>query len=169
MSQSDPGTGGLHPVTVVARVFDCSERNVQDLARRGVIPKARHGRYDLVACVQAYIRHLREVASGHTSQDRKLDLTQERAKLAIQQTEKLELENSIARGELIPKDEYLSSAGVVMSAVRTRVLSIGSKVQHAVAAKSEPRECRKVIEAEAREALEELSRLVMDSDGSGGE
>jgi terminase small subunit / prophage DNA-packing protein len=91
-------------------VLDLSERNVRQLAREGKMPKAKHGEYDLIACVQGYIRHLRAVAAGHKSEDSKLDLTEERARLAKEQADAQELENAVSREELVPATVVEGSA-----------------------------------------------------------
>ena len=49
-----------YPVTTIAKLLILTERQVQSLARQGVMPKADRGRYELVPVVRAYIRCLRE-------------------------------------------------------------------------------------------------------------
>ncbi len=43
-----------HPVETIAKLLILTERRVQQLAREGILPKAEHGRYELVPVVQAY-------------------------------------------------------------------------------------------------------------------
>ena len=119
---------GLHPVATVARVLDLSERRVQQLAREGTIPRAKHGQYDLIACVQCYIRHLRAVAAGHTSKDGDLDLTAERARLAREQADAQALKNAQQRGELIPRERFQPAFGTILSVFQSRMRSVPSRV-----------------------------------------
>jgi terminase small subunit / prophage DNA-packing protein len=51
----------------------------------------------------AYCKRMREMAAGRYSAS-DLDLTEERAKLARVQTERIEMENAVKRGELAPID-----------------------------------------------------------------
>lgn len=152
----------------IAAHLDLSARHVRELMRDGVIPKGARGDHDVDRCRVAYIRHLRAIASGHKSEDGKLDLVAERAREASERADKLEMENAVTRGELISIADYRSSARVIMAGIRTRVTSLGAKLQHKLAAESKPRECRRLIDAAHREALEDLAELevVKDADGS---
>ena len=53
-----------YPVSTIAKLLILTERQVQSLAKDGVLPKAERGRYVLVPVVQSYIRYLRERAIG---------------------------------------------------------------------------------------------------------
>ncbi len=69
------------------------ERRIQQLAQAGWIPKADHGKYNLVDSVQGYVKYLKE----HT---RDQSRGTEHAKLARAQTVKVEMENFRRMGEL---------------------------------------------------------------------
>ena len=53
-----------YPVSTIAKLLILTERQVQSLAKQGVLPKTERARYELVPVVQAYIRYLRERAMG---------------------------------------------------------------------------------------------------------
>src|SRR5690554_4944951 len=63
---------GLYPAEVVSRLLNLTERRLQQLAREGIIPKAAHGKYPLVQCVQGYIRYLQQLA--RQGEEQKLNL-----------------------------------------------------------------------------------------------
>ena len=86
----------LHKVAVIARFLNLTERRVQQLARDGIIPKAEKGKYDLVRCVQNYVRYLQERAYGNG--DTAHDTHHERARLIKAQADKTELEVAEMRG-----------------------------------------------------------------------
>jgi phage terminase Nu1 subunit (DNA packaging protein) len=88
-------------VAVVAKVFEVTERRVQQLAAGGQIPRASKGRYDLIKSCQGYIRHLRSGGDVEES-----DEHAQRTRLLRAQSEKLEMENSHKRGELAPIEVY---------------------------------------------------------------
>ena len=98
----------------------------------------------------------------------KKDLTEERARLASAQADKTEMENAVTKGELLKAEDYRSGAMVIAKTIATRVLSIGYKLQHKLAAEKKPSGCRKLVDGAAREALEELSQLELrvNEDGS---
>ena len=68
-----------YPVSTIAKLFNLTERRVQQLASDGVIPKADRGKYDLVACVRGYIGFLQDRAFG--KEVIHADAHQERARL----------------------------------------------------------------------------------------
>ena len=97
-----------------------TDRSVRDLAADGTIPRSRRGRYPLKAGVRAYCAHAREVAAGRASQNGELDIVAERARLAKEQADKLEMENAAARGELLPRADVVSALQAVFARCRAR-------------------------------------------------
>jgi len=76
----------------------------------------------------AYCKRLREVASGrYTEGD--LDLTEERARLARAQTERIEMELAIKRAEIAPVDTLRDSIAPVMAQVGAIMDSIPVKLK----------------------------------------
>lgn len=59
---TDIQTGGpvLPPVSaaVIARLFNLTERRIQQLAKQGILSKVAHGKYDLLTAVREYVAHL---------------------------------------------------------------------------------------------------------------
>jgi phage terminase Nu1 subunit (DNA packaging protein) len=108
MSQMDISADGLCPKKAIAELFGVTERRVEQLAQKKIIPKAGRGLFDPWPTVQAYIRYLHGLANGAISADttelnqRMLDAkTREgEAKAALRQ---IELEQR--RGDLIALDE----------------------------------------------------------------
>lgn len=92
-----------------------SQQAVGDLAARGVIDMAMSGQQML----HAYCAHLRETAAGRQASG-SLNLAAERAGLAKAQKERVEMQNSVTRGELAPValiEEVLARAGARISGI----------------------------------------------------
>jgi phage terminase Nu1 subunit (DNA packaging protein) len=104
----DISEAGLWHKKAIAELFGVTERRVEQLAQKKIIPKAGNGLFDLGPTVQAYIRYLHGLANGAISADttelkqRMLDAkTREgEAKAALRQ---IELEQR--QGGLITLDE----------------------------------------------------------------
>jgi len=67
----------------------------------------------------AYCGNLRDAASGRVRSDEALDLDAQRARLAAAQAEKIELENSVKRGDLAPAlimEQVLAATGAKIAA-----------------------------------------------------
>ena len=105
----------------MAVLLDLSPQRLRELTRRGVTPKAGHGRYDPAATVPAYCRHIREQAAGRAAAGEGLDLVEERAKLARVQRLEGELRIAEKRRALVPAAEAEEQgrrlAGIIVSAL----------------------------------------------------
>jgi phage terminase Nu1 subunit (DNA packaging protein) len=57
---------------------------------------------------------------------KKLDLNEERARLAKEQADKTELENKLSRGELLRAEDVLKAEELVFTALRDRIMAVQS-------------------------------------------
>lgn len=152
MASSPKPTPGVDELTL-AKLLDCSDRNVRDLAKRGLVVKIAPGRYDLGRSVQTYVKHLRAHAAGHRSGED--DLVAERARLTRAQAEKVERDNAIARGEAIEVDAIAPALERIVRSVQLSLLAAPAK-----AASRLPHLTRAdigVIDGIVREALEDAA------------
>lgn len=96
-------------------VVGISQQAVSDLVTRGVLPAGA----TLGQWIEAYCARLREQAAGRMgAQVGGLDLTQERAALALEQRRSLEIKNAVLRGEYAPISllgEVLATASQAVS------------------------------------------------------
>jgi phage terminase Nu1 subunit (DNA packaging protein) len=135
---------------IAAHLFMSLQR-VRDLLKAGVLPATG----TLENYRQAYIQHIRGVASKHMSPDGKLDLTAERAHLARAQTEKTQLEVDYLRGDALPRPLVTEVWQMHAAAVRSRFLGLTSKLKMLI-----PRltyEEGEIVYREVCEILEELA------------
>lgn len=145
-----------YPVSTIAKLFNLTERRVQQLAKDGVIPKANKGKYELVACVQGYIHYLQERAMGKDSAPQ--DTYTERARLLKAQADKTELEVGTLKGKLLQIEQVESSWATMVTSCRSRLLTIPSKSAHQIAALNEPQEIERFLKRTIYEALAELGK-----------
>ena len=68
-------TQGLYSKEVIANLLNVSERRIEQLAKKKIIPKAGRGVFDLGPTVQAYVRYLQGLCSGviHDGETSELD------------------------------------------------------------------------------------------------
>lgn len=167
--------GTLSTVHAVAHALKVEIRTVQSLAARGLIPKAAHGRYDVIACVHGYIDYLRTELAGYRSSrlgDSKggskgsggLDLAAERARLAHEQADGQELKNAQERGDLVPRDEVLRVTLALCANTRQRLLAVPNSVASQVAAEQNPALCQELIRDAVELALNEMADAELESD-----
>lgn len=152
MASAPKPTSGVDELTL-AKLLDCSDRNIRDLAKRGLVVKIAPGRYDLGKSVQTYVKHLRGQAAGHRSGED--DLVAERARLTRRQAEEIEMRLALKRGEAIEIDAIAPALERIVRTVQLALLATPAK-----AATRMPHLTRAdigVIDAIVREALEDAA------------
>src|SRR4051812_40185685 len=92
----------LQSVEFVAKLLAISERRVQQLSAQGYIPRAAHGKYDLVPSIRGYIRYLREAGVGSGEVSDAVAFTKHRARLIKERANLAEIERKRLEKELIP-------------------------------------------------------------------
>jgi phage terminase Nu1 subunit (DNA packaging protein) len=137
--------------TEVARHLDLSVQRVRELIRKEILPEL--GTIDEYRL--AFMRHLRTVASKQASQDGKLDLTAERARLTRAQTEKTEIEVAHLKGEPLPRTLVTQVWQMHAAAVRSRFLGLTSKLRMRIPRPTQDES--EVIDGIVCEILEELA------------
>jgi hypothetical protein len=87
-----------------------------------------------------------------------LDYNRERTRLAKAQADKQEMENAVARGELLPAAEVAKADEIIFTALRDRVLHVESvtPVMCDLAVVGKPGEARQVLRQALRDALEDV-------------
>jgi phage terminase Nu1 subunit (DNA packaging protein) len=137
--------------------FDKNVRDGMPVAER---PTSRQT--DYVVFMGDVIRWIVEQelrAAGHEPDEHvKLDLNAERARLAKAQADKTEMENAVARGELLPAAEVAKADEVVFTALRDRVMQVESvsAVVCDLAVAGKPGEARALLRSALRDALEDV-------------
>ena len=60
----DPRAQGLYPTEIIANICNLSERRIEQLVKKRIIPKVGRGVFDLGPAVSAYIRYLQGLCQG---------------------------------------------------------------------------------------------------------
>ena len=139
----------------LADAFGVSEETITQWQKAGMpIQTARKGtmgnEYELAPCIRWYA--LRE--SGG---DGALDLNQERARLAKAQADKTELEAAELKGEMVRYEELSAHWAARGSAMRSRLLTLPTKIAPRARVAENDQAASALIEAEIIEALTEIS------------
>ena len=111
------------PPDEMARRLDLTPRRLQMLAAEGVLPRVGRGRYPEHETTVAYIRHLRQQASGQSGQ-----LQTERATLTKLQADKLRLDTEERLGQLIPAEDLRTVLQAAFGNCRARLLSLPARL-----------------------------------------
>jgi phage terminase Nu1 subunit (DNA packaging protein) len=114
------------PPKFLAQLFGLTERRVQQMAKDGIIPKAEHGEYPLLAAVKGYVAFLQEV-SRHKGNDNE-ELIKNRIRLEKSRADIAELDFSLRIGELLIADDVKDEIIVMISNFRSRILSIPAAI-----------------------------------------
>lgn len=149
-------------VSEIAQILMIGVRRIQQLAKEGVIPKTKNGRYELVPAVQGYIRYLQERS---TSTDRApADYREEKTRLTKVQAEIAEIELAQKRGELASISDFEKATEAVMRTIRTNMMNIPQRAVTRLLGETDETTFKDVLQDEIRQALETTagSELEMD-------
>ncbi len=141
----------------IAKHLDLSTRQIRELQSAGVFPKGA----TLDEARIAYIRRLREQAAGRSATNG-LDLASERARLAKMQADKLEIELTAKRGDLISLDEAAKGWSELVNAFRQKMLTLPVRASDSIPGIADRSGAERIITGMVHEALSELSRWKSD-------
>ncbi len=96
---------------------------------------------------------------GNPSANERLNLEQERARLAKEQADKAEMENAKLRKDLLPADEVIPFWASVINNAKTLLLGLPSKIAPLAAELQDPVKIQKEATALVKEALHELAEF----------
>lgn len=153
----------------LAAWLDVGRRKITEFAADGRVVKAGRG-FDLKASVTAYCGYIREIAAGRSNGEDGLDLVAERARLAKEQADALEMKNALTRGEMLRREDVDAAVHGAFARVRARLISVPVKLAPVVMAIETPSEAQAAIRDAIYEALRELSETsVADLCGNDGD
>lgn len=141
-------------VKVLAKLFRCTEQTVRNYVEDGIVVRVGRGQYDKDASTSNLIEHLRGAAAGRGGEDQVLDLTKQRARLASEQADAVEMKNRVMRGDLAPVADMQRAMADSYRKVRSRILAVPSRVRQLLGHIGQME--ASVIDRELRDALAEL-------------
>jgi phage terminase Nu1 subunit (DNA packaging protein) len=136
-----------------AMFFGVSPQSLDGWVSRGC-PCERRGR-----ALMFYLPEVVAWRDARRAPDDDLDLTAERARLAKEQADKTEMENKRIRGESVPAAHAVTMLEKIITAFRSKVLSIPTKAAPLVHGCKNLAETRDQIEAALFDALNELANI----------
>lgn len=153
----------LYKVSDIAEALGITERQVQKLAKNGILPKSARGQYDLKSCLDAYNQYIEQSSTIKGSD--KQDIAELKKRLLAAQAEKVEFALAISRGEYAKCDDLEFEYGNRVLAFRSKMLSLPSKIiPKLIGAGNNFAKMESLIEAELHDALLELSKSSQQND-----
>lgn len=134
--------------------LDLSHNTIARLEKEGVVVRIKRGVYDLDQSRLRYIRHLRDTAAGRGGSSAVESLSEERARLAKEQADHVALKNAQMRGDLVAKEDVISTWSGILSDVRAGLLAVPSRVQQRISNLTS--HDIEAIDSEIRDALRTL-------------
>lgn len=140
----------------MAHLLEMTPRRLQQLAKEGVVPVAIKGRYEMIGCVQGYIKYLRARAVGTelTSEA----FTQQRARKTAATADMAEMERDRQRGIYLHAEEVKMAWIAIAQNVKQRLLLIPAKIAVRLLSLKKASDVQTLLRDEITEALEEISK-----------
>lgn len=154
-------------VTMIVKLSElCSwlgigSRQVNKLAKAGIIPKAKRGQYELKGCVRAYIEYLKD-----GDPDKKTSLHDEQLRLVRAQAKKIELDIEQKEGRLIPDTEIVKVMERLIVATRNSFILLRNEVPRIRASESNT-DGKEIIDKRINAILTELAKAQVALPGDG--
>jgi terminase small subunit / prophage DNA-packing protein len=139
----------------LAWLFDCSARQIQKLAARGIVVRVTSGRFEEKTSTRNYVRHLREQAAGRAGQDATTDAVAASVELKQVNAQLLRLRLQKEAGEMVTVDEIREVWARIMRGLRQFVLALPGKIAFEVPTLNG--QDRAVIERICRDGLQDAS------------
>ena len=143
------------PAKTIAKLFDVTERRVQQLAKKGIITKNERGRYELKSAVQGYIKFLRKSSLEGPEGTISLDEARRRKLSAEATLSELELEQK--RETLVEAVEVEKTWFEIGQNIKGRLLAMPAHVAPLVIGETKQAVVKSIIEKEVLSTLNELS------------
>lgn len=142
------------PLAVLMAIFGVTKAMISEYGKAGM-PNDGRNRYDLVACVRWWL------ARKQAEIDRQLeglDWKDQEVRLKRAKADRQEMDNAVARGELLKSTDVTEQYGRLVAAYRARTLALGANLAPRVLSCKSITEAKEMIDKETWAALNELSR-----------
>lgn len=151
------------PVETIAQALRITPTRCRQLQREGVLPKpVDKGKWDLIACVHAYLDWKLQGSEQEPKENEKPDYWKEKTRLTKAQAEKEELAIAQRKGELVESAEVVRAWANLVMACRAKLLSLPTKLAYELASESNPNVCLDLLTSAIDEALQELSQIEVE-------
>lgn len=154
----------LQSSAIIGKLFDLSDRRVQQLAKEGVLPAAstRPYKFDLLPTVKAYIKYLSDKANGKEAKNAdtakaeadklraEADLKQSKAKIAEMQLKELE-------GKMHRSEDVEAMTNDLVYTVRSMIMALPGRLAMDVVQAGTANEASALIRTECHIILNELA------------
>ena len=157
----------LYSVGVIAKLLNVTERRVQQMVKEGIIPKAERGKYDLIPCVQGYIKYLQDLAFGKDMIPTDIHTT--RARLLAAQAEIAEMEAAEKKERLLDAGKVAGWWAKIVTNAKQNLLGIPSKAAPVLHACKTVAEIKAELQAMINEALTGLAEYDPRADTGGAD
>ena len=159
----------LQSSAVIGKLFDLTERRVQQLAKEGILPAAsvKPYRFDLLITVKSYIKYLSDKANGKETktadtlkaESNKLkaeaELKQTKAKISSMQLKELE-------GKMHRSEDVEAVMNDLVYTVRSMIIALPGRLAMDVMQATNANEASVIIRTECNKILEDLANYQYD-------
>lgn len=146
----------------LAHLLGITSRQVQRLAKAGILPRSARGSYDLAAGVQAWGAYL---SQGKAT----AELGSERRRLTSAQAYRAEIENKRIDGQLFLAADVEIVVSAAMTVVAAGLDSLGGRLAAELAAESDPGVIRQRLLRETRQIRAAAADRLQNLAASGGQ
>ena len=144
-------------LNIIADVLMIEPRWVNQLVKKGIMHRLARGKYDLKACVQDYIRYLK----NQVDEARRGGMTESQARTQLYKTQEelKRIELAQAYGEVINLTDAKKAIEDILKATRDKLLGIPRRVAPEIVAVESVTEAEQLLEKRIDECLYESTTI----------
>lgn len=122
MSAKNPSVS----TSALAKLFNLTSVRINQLAKDGIVIRVGRGQFDSWASIRGYVTFLqtKKINQWDSDDGNPSDIKKEQLRRMKEEADKLELQNSRTRGELVLVAKVKRMGEQVMSAIKTKILNM---------------------------------------------
>jgi phage terminase Nu1 subunit (DNA packaging protein) len=150
----------------LSKIINLTDRRIQQLAKKGIIPKANHGKYDLVDSINGYVCYLQDLVQTKDLEGVKTNTKEDKARKLHHEANIRQIEEQKAKRELelldallINRDDALMIWSEAFINIKKTLRSLPKKIASEVVGKDSEVEIEDKIKNYIDLSLEDLSDM----------
>lgn len=157
---NEKGSKTLLSVDLMAKLLKLTDRRIQQLSKRGILPKAKHGKYDMLACTHAYIDYLRDQVAN--VQQGSPDYQRERTRWVQAKADLAAIQVLQAQANLLDAEAVAQAWAGILGMVQQRFMALPDGVAAKLFEQKDLKGIRNELRQAIKDVLDDLTKMEIE-------
>jgi phage terminase Nu1 subunit (DNA packaging protein) len=141
----------------LAEVLGVTQRQVQLLASRGVLPQLRRDRFNLCTAVQAHTAYREGITEERLGASGPESYGEGRRRKIWEETKRLEAQRLVRENRMVDRERVVDSWITIYAGLKTTLWGVPTRLAPYLARLSDPHECEALLRRELRAVMNRLA------------